>query len=141
MPLCPYCRTIVGEDNRFCPECGRSLAGGDVVVGEAAEGKSKKKLIRKARTGVGRFVQVLGFIVWLGCGIATCVFIFGTIADAAGTWVAVIGFVFFPFLFGLAPLVHWLITGTFPLLYFILWGIGWGAMLIVFLGGRITGED
>ena len=100
-----------------------------------------KSPIRKARTGIGRFVQILGFIIWFGCGIATCVVIFGTISDAAGTGVAVIGFVFFPFLFGLAPLIHWLITGTFPLLYLILWGVGWGAMLIVLLGGRIAGEE
>jgi hypothetical protein len=39
MPLCPYCHTVVGEDNRFCPECGRPLA-----VGGAVKGKSKKKL-------------------------------------------------------------------------------------------------
>jgi hypothetical protein len=39
MPLCPYCHTVVGEDNRFCPECGRLLA-----VGGAVKGKSKKKL-------------------------------------------------------------------------------------------------
>jgi uncharacterized repeat protein (TIGR02543 family) len=44
MPLCPYCHTVVGEDNRFCPECGRPLAVGGAVVGEAAKGKSKKKL-------------------------------------------------------------------------------------------------
>ena len=97
--------------------------------------------IRKARTGVGRFVQIIGFIVWLACGFTTCVLMFNMIADAAGTWVAVIGFIFFPFLFGLAPLIHWLITGTFPLLYFILWLVGWGAMLIVYLGSRIKGEE
>jgi hypothetical protein len=97
--------------------------------------------IQKARTGVGRFVQIIGFILWLGCAFATCVLIFSIIGDAAGTWVAVIGFVFFPVLFALAPLIHWLITGTFPLLYFILWLIGWGAMLIVYLGGRIKGEE
>jgi hypothetical protein len=39
MPLCPYCHTVVSEDHRFCPECGRPLA-----IGGAAKGKSKKKL-------------------------------------------------------------------------------------------------
>ena len=100
-----------------------------------------KSPIRKARTRVGCAVQIIGLILWLGCGFATCVLIFGIIADAAGTWVAVIGFIFFPFLFGLAPLIHWLITGTFPLLYFILWLVGWGAMLIAYLGSRIKGEE
>jgi uncharacterized repeat protein (TIGR02543 family) len=40
MPLCPYCRTVVSEDSRFCPECGRPLA-----VGRAVKGESKKKLV------------------------------------------------------------------------------------------------
>jgi len=44
MPLCPYCRTVASEDYQFCPECGRPLAVGEVVVGEAGKGKSKKKV-------------------------------------------------------------------------------------------------
>jgi len=44
MPMCPYCHTVVGEDNQFCPECGRPLATGEIVVGEAVKGTSKKKL-------------------------------------------------------------------------------------------------
>jgi hypothetical protein len=42
--MCPYCHTVVSEDTRFCPECGRPLAVGGAVVGEAVKGKSKKKL-------------------------------------------------------------------------------------------------
>ncbi len=80
-----------------------------------------KPSIQRARTHAGCVVQI--------------------IADAAGTWVAVIGFIFFPVLFGLAPLIHWLITGTFPLLYLILWLVGWGATLIFYLGSRIKGEE
>ena len=44
MPLCPYCHTVVSEDSRFCPECGRPLAVGGPVVGGAVKGKSKKNL-------------------------------------------------------------------------------------------------
>src|SRR4030042_1673639 len=44
MPLCPYCRTVASEDYQFCPECGRPLATGEVVVGGRVEGKSRKKL-------------------------------------------------------------------------------------------------
>jgi hypothetical protein len=86
-------------------------------------------------------VQVVAGILWLGCGLATAILIFSMIANAAGTWVAIIGFVFFPVLFGLAPLIYWLITGAFPLLYLILWLVGWGAMLIFYLGSRIKGEE
>ena len=44
MLLCPYCHTVVSEDSRFCPECGRPLAVGGPVVGGAVKGKSKKNL-------------------------------------------------------------------------------------------------
>ena len=86
-------------------------------------------------------MQIIAGILWLGCALATTILIFTMIADAAGTWVAIIGFIFFPVLFGLAPLIHWLITGTFPLLYLILWLAGWGGMLIFYLGSRIKGEQ
>jgi len=99
------------------------------------------RLLQKARTGTGCFVQIVGGVLWLGCGLATTLLIFGIIADAVGTWVAVIAFIFFPVLFGLAPLIHWLITGAFPLLLLILWLVGWGAALIYYLGSRIRGEE
>lgn len=97
--------------------------------------------LRRARTGFGLVVQIIGFILWFGCGLASCILVFNIIADAAGTWVAIIGFIFFPVLFALTPLIYWLITGVFPLLYLVLLLVGWGAMLIVYLGSRIKGED
>jgi len=39
MPFCPDCRTEVSEDTRFCPECGRPLA-----TGQVPKGTSKKKI-------------------------------------------------------------------------------------------------
>lgn len=41
MPLCPYCHTIVSEDTRFCPECGRPLA----VTG-AIKGKQSRRALK-----------------------------------------------------------------------------------------------
>jgi hypothetical protein len=55
MPLCPYCHTVVSEDTRFCPECGRPLP-----TGQAPRGTSKKKL---AGIIVGSIVAVIVIIV------------------------------------------------------------------------------
>lgn len=44
MPMCPYCHTVVSGDYQFCPECGRPLTTGEVIVGGPVEGKSKKKI-------------------------------------------------------------------------------------------------
>ena len=146
--FCPNCGKAEVEDMKFCSQCGQRLIGSDLEEKQRYIHQSETPVKernwfdrRKARTGVGRFIQIVGFIIWLGCGFATCVLIFGLIADAAGTWVAVVGFIFFPALFGLAPLIYWLITGTFPLLYLILWLVGWGAMLIILLGIRVKGEQ
>ena len=108
---------------------------------EAPDQGQPESRIYRVRRGFGGFVKTVGFILWLGCGLVTTVLIFGLIADAAGTWVAIIGIIFFPVLFGFAPLIHWLITGTFPLLYLILWLVGWGAALTIYLGGRIKGDE
>ena len=40
MPNCPICGTEVKEGAGFCPKCWRRL-----VAGQAAKGKSKKKLV------------------------------------------------------------------------------------------------
>ena len=39
MPFCPNCGTEVGDDTRFCPECGRPF----MIVGQVGNGKNKKK--------------------------------------------------------------------------------------------------
>ena len=146
--FCPNCGKAGVEGLKFCPQCGQKLVAltleeSQMHIGKFEAPPKERSWFdrRKARTGIGRIIQIIGFIIWLGCGFATCVLIFGLIADAAGTWVAVIGFIFFPALFGLAPIIYWIITGTFPLLYLILWLVGWGAMLMVYLGSRVTGED
>jgi len=40
MPFCPNCGTEVGEDTRFCPECGRPF----MIVGQVGNRKNKKKI-------------------------------------------------------------------------------------------------
>ena len=45
MPLCPYCHTVVSEDTRFCPECGRSLTVVETVKGKNMNTKLKAFLI------------------------------------------------------------------------------------------------
>jgi len=97
-------------------------------------------LIQRARTVTGRIVQTVGVIIWLGCGLAIFILIFGIMADALGIW-AWLAVLLFPVLFVFAPLIHWLITGICPLYIFILWAGGLVGVLIFYLGSRIKGEE
>jgi len=45
MPLCPYCHTVVSDDTRFCPECGRPLPAGGAIKGGSVNTKLKAFLI------------------------------------------------------------------------------------------------
>ena len=45
MPLCPYCHTVVSDDTRFCPECGRPLPPGGAIKGGSVNTKLKAFLI------------------------------------------------------------------------------------------------
>ena len=89
-------------------------------------------LIQKPRTAIGYFVQTIGWILWLGCGLAGFFWSWRIIADAVSGWVAFIAFILFPVVFAFAPLIAWFITGIFPLGIFILWLVSWvGGTLVV----------
>ena len=98
-------------------------------------------LIQKARTGTGCFVQIIGGLLWLVCGLATCIWSYGIIIDAFGFWVFILTFWLFPVVFLFAPLIAWLQTGTFPLGILVLWLLTLGGSVIAYAGSRIKGEE
>ena len=101
----------------------------------------KGGLIRKARTGTGRFVQIIGWVVWLGCGLYIEIYQIGVIYDAFGFWLAALAFMLFPIVYAVAPFIDWFITRIFPLGIFILWLVSLVGMVMVYAGSRIRGEE
>ena len=106
----------------------------------SSQKESKMPLIQKARTGTGCFIQILGGILWLGCGLYIMIWEFNVIADALSILVAVIAVFLFPVLFVFAVPIAWILTGTFPLMILILWLLSLVGMWIMGAGASIKGE-
>jgi len=94
-------------------------------------------LIQKARTGTGYFVQTIGYLLWLGCGLYIMFYEIWVIYDAFGFWLAALAFLFFPIVYVFAFFIDWFITGIFPLGIFILWLVSWVGIAIVAAGASI----
>lgn len=62
-------------------------------------------LFQKTKTSTGTFVQILGYLIWLGCGLYIFIYELGVIYDAFGFWLAALAFLFFPFVYGFAFLI------------------------------------
>lgn len=107
----------------------------------ASSQKSMMPLIQKAKTGTGCFIQIIGGILWLGCGLYIMIWEFSVIADALSTWVAILAVFLFPVLFVFAVPIAWFLTGTFPLGILILWLLTWVGMLIMRAGASIKGGE
>ena len=103
--------------------------------------KLKMPLIQRARTTSGRFVQILGWILWLGCGFYVAFWQWGIIADAFGWWVGLLALIFFPVAFAAAVPIAWFTTGTFPLHILILWLLSFGGAAMTYAGRRMKGEE
>ena len=98
-------------------------------------------LIQKAKTGTGNFVQVVGYLIWIGCGLYIFIYEIGVINDAFGFWLAALAFILAPIVYGFAFFIDWIITGVFPLGIFILWLVSWVGLAIVALGASIKGAQ
>ena len=100
----------------------------------------KLSMFQKSRTRAGLVLQILGYLIWLGCGIYIFIYSIIVIYDAFGFWLATLSFILFPIVYAFAFFIDWIITGIFPLTIFILWIISLVGMGIIALGSSIKGE-
>ncbi len=101
----------------------------------------KVGLIQEARMGTGRFVQIIGGVLYFGSGLAVFIWTLKVLFDAFGIFALLVGFILAPFTWLFAVLVAWFSTGVFPVWIFVLWLASWIALVIMYAGGRIRGED
>lgn len=80
-----------------------------------------------------KFLKVLGYILFFGCGLYLYVM---SLIFYYSLW-GLLGLIIAIFVFPAAevfPIVVWIVTKQFPSLLFILWGIGWFGMILAGIG-------
>jgi hypothetical protein len=95
---------------------------------------------KKARTGTGCFVQIIGGILWAGAGLTVFIWTLYVLFHTFGAWTILIGLLFAPITYVASILIVWFSTGIFPLFMLIPYVVSWIGAVIIYLGQRISGE-
>ena len=77
--------------------------------------------MRIVRTGIGRPIQIIGFIVWFLAGLGALLWAWFVIFAVFGPLGLLVGIVAAPLTYVFSVLIVWFSTGTFPLDFLILW--------------------
>ncbi len=98
-------------------------------------------VIKKARTGAGCFVQIIGGILFVGSGLVVFIWELYVLFTAFGAWTILIALVLAPITYFAAIFIVWFSTGVFPVIVLILWLTSWLGVGIIYVGERIGGAD
>jgi len=98
-------------------------------------------LLKKARTGAGCFVQIVGGILWIGCGLLMFIWTLYVLFATFGIWTIFVGLLLAPVTYLASFFIIWFSTGIFPVILLIPYIASWVGMGIMAIGGAISGED
>jgi len=98
-------------------------------------------LIKKARTGLGRAIQIIGIILWLVTGLVVFIWTLYVLFSVFGIWTIFVGLILAPITYVASIFIVWFSTGIFPLIMLIPYVASWVGMGLIALGGAISGED
>jgi hypothetical protein len=152
---CPNCGAQVAYGMRFCGKCGIDLSGikephridelqrqgSTDYPTYSARDESKIGPIKKARTGFGCFVQIIGGILWFGCGLLLSIWTLYVLFSTFGIWTIFVGIILAPITYVASIFVIWFSTGVFPVVLLIPYVLSFIGMAIISLGSKISGTD
>ena len=97
-------------------------------------------LFSRARTGTGRMVQVVGFVLWMTGALLTFVWTLYLLFSTFGVWTIFVGLLFAPVTYIASVFILWFSTGAFPLFLSApyLFSFVGGGLLVA--GGAIAGD-
>jgi len=98
-------------------------------------------LISKARTGTGRFIQVIGGILWGGCGLLMTIWALYVLFTTFGIWTIFVGLLFFPITYIASIFIIWFSIGVFPLILLAPYLVSFVGVVLVVIGGAISGDE
>ena len=97
--------------------------------------------IKKARTGTGCFVQIIGGILWVGGGLTVLIWTLFVLFSIFGVWTIFVGLLLAPITYVASILIVWFTTGIFPVIMLFPYIASWVGMILLGVGGVISGED
>ena len=98
-------------------------------------------LFEKVRGVTGTTLGCIAMLIWFIAGMACTIFTLWVLWDTYGAWTIIIGIFLAPFTYILSFFIVWFATGTFPALLLIPYGISIVAIILVFIGSKIKGDD
>ena len=98
-------------------------------------------LFSKARTGTGCLIQVIGVILWGGCGLLMFVWTLYVLFSTFGVWAIFVGLFLAPVTYVASIFIIWFSTGVFPLILLAPYLVSFAGMAIAAAGGAIAGDD
>src|SRR4030042_1007196 len=84
--ICHDCEAII-NGKVYCNQCSETLLNKKIT---------KSKVFRKARTGTGCFIQLLGGILWLGGGLIVFIWTIHVLFSTFGIWTIFVGLLLAP---------------------------------------------
>jgi len=107
----------------------------------SAPNRRKTGLISKARTGTGRLVQIIGVLMWGGCGLFVFVWTLYVLFSTFGIWTIFVGLFLAPITYIASIFIIWFSTGIFPVLLLLPYIGSFFGIVLLAIGGAISGED
>ena len=98
-------------------------------------------LIKKARTGTGCSVQIVGGILWVGGGLIVFIWTLYVLFATFGIWTIFVGLLLFPVTWLASIFIIWFSTGIFPVILLIPYVASFVGLVLMGVGGGIRGED
>ena len=98
-------------------------------------------LIKKARTGTGFFLQIIGVILWVGGGLIVFIWTLYVLFATFGIWTIFVGLILAPITYVASIFIIWFATGIFPVFLLIPYIASFIGMVLMGIGSGIRGED
>jgi hypothetical protein len=98
-------------------------------------------LIKRAKTGVGRGIQIIGMVLWAVGGLVALIWALYALFSYFGWWAVFVGLCLTPITYFASILIVWFTTGIFPVVLLIPYIASWVGMGLGVIGGIISGEE
>ena len=103
--------------------------------------RSEMGLFKKARTVLGRTIQIIGYILWVVAGLALLIWTLFVLFSTFGVWTIFVGLILAPVTWLASVFIIWFSTGVFPVILLIPYVVSFIGVALVGIGGKIGRED